>query len=323
MFICLGNMRLNKYFIQFFLLFIFSLLHFQFCIAQKLETSNEVKNKRVKLVTGISLAGYGGAMVGLYNAWYKKYPQTSFHTFNDNKEWLQVDKVGHMYSAYLEGMLSMELWKWSGVNRKKYIWLGGLSGATYQTVIEVLDGYSAGWGWSWGDFAANVGGSALLISQELAWDQQRVKLKFSTHPKNYLDPSLNSRSDNLFGKTFLERMIKDYNGQTYWASVNPTDFSKKDSKWPSWLSIAIGYGAEGLFGGTENIAHDQSGNITFNRTDIARKRQWYIAPDIDLTKIKTKKKGVKLVLAALSSLKFPAPALEFSKNKIKVHPLYF
>ena len=64
-------------------------------------------------------------------------------------EWKQVDKVGHFYSAYIESRASMELWRWTGIDRKKRIWIGGMSGAFYQTVIEILDGFSAGWGWSW------------------------------------------------------------------------------------------------------------------------------------------------------------------------------
>src|ERR1700716_565760 len=40
------------------------------------------------------------ASAGLYYLWYKKFPKTRFHFFNDNAEWLQMDKVGHMTTAY-------------------------------------------------------------------------------------------------------------------------------------------------------------------------------------------------------------------------------
>lgn len=261
-------------------------------------------------------------MIGLYNAWYKDYPQSSFHTFNDFPEWKQVDKVGHFYSAYIESRGSMELWRWTGMERKKRIWIGGMSGAFYQTVIEVLDGFSAEWGWSWADFGANILGSGTLVAQELAWDEQRIKIKFSFHRKIYDDGMLNDRSDVLFGKSTMERMLKDYNGQTYWASINLKPFFR-NSNLPEWLSVSIGYGAEGLFGGRENIGKDDDGNITFDRTDIKRYRQWYLAPDIDLSKIKTNSKALKVLFVFLSSFKFPAPALEFSNGKLKGHFLYF
>ncbi len=46
--------------------------------------------------------------------------------------------------------------------KKKRIWISGLSGMAYETIIETLDGFSAEYGWSWGDFTSNVLGSALL-----------------------------------------------------------------------------------------------------------------------------------------------------------------
>ncbi|HLF47546.1 MAG TPA: hypothetical protein VI548_14040, partial [Chitinophagaceae bacterium] len=157
---------------------------------------------------------------------------------------------------------------------------------------------------------------------ELAWNDQRIKLKFSFHKKNYADAQLNSRTDELFGKSTGTRMIKDYNGQTYWASINLQPFFKH-SKLPEWLSLSVGYGAEGLFGGEENRGFDKNGNIVFDRRDIKRFRQWFLAPDIDLSKIKTNKKGVKFMLTFLSSFKFPTPSLEFSNGKLKTHAIHF
>jgi uncharacterized protein YfiM (DUF2279 family) len=278
--------------------------------------------KRVKLVAAGNVIGYGASMVGLYSAWYSQYPQTSFHTFNDNREWLQVDKVGHAYSAYIESYGSMEMWRWTGVSRNHRIILGGLSGAAYQTVIEVLDGFSEGWGWSWGDFGANVLGSGILTAQELAWDEQRVRFKFSFNKKNYGSQQLNARADELFGETTSQRFIKDYNAQSYWLSANLKSFMPK-SNVPEWLSVAVGYGAEGMFGGEENIGKDDNGNVTFFRPDIKRYRQWYLAPDIDLNRIKTNNKALRIALGVLNAFKFPAPSLEYSNQKIRFNWLHF
>ncbi|HMJ46392.1 MAG TPA: hypothetical protein VK498_03640, partial [Ferruginibacter sp.] len=68
---------------------------------------------------------------------------------------------------------------------------------------------------------------------------------------------------------------------------------------------------------------DKNGNTTFSRTDIKRYRQWYIAPDIDLTKIKTRKKGFRIALDLLNIVKFPAPSLEYSNSKIKWNWVHF
>ena len=285
-------------------------------------TKEQIK-RRTRLVIASNIVGYGAAMAGFYSAWYKDYPQSGFHTFNDWAEWKQMDKVGHLYGAYIESRGSMELWRWTGIDRKKRIWIGGMSGVLYQTVIETLDGFSEQWGWSWGDFATNVLGSGMLVAQELAWDDQRIKLKFSFHKKKYSDAALTQRTNVLFGEKATESFIKDYNGQTYWASANLKSFFPK-SNLPPWLCVSVGYGAEGLFGARENIAKDRDGNIIFDRRDITRHRQWYIAPDIDLSKIKTGSKALKFFLTFLSAFKFPTPALELNVHgKPKFYFLYF
>ena len=58
--------------------------------------------------------------------------------FNDAGEWLQMDKAGHIFSAYMLSKYSRELWRWSGLPRKKQIWIGGMSGLAYQSVVELL-----------------------------------------------------------------------------------------------------------------------------------------------------------------------------------------
>jgi len=282
-----------------------------------------IQKKRVWLITGINLAGYGGSLILLNNTWYKKYPRTTFHTFNDSREWNQMDKTGHAWTAYNTGKVSTAMWKWAGLSNKKATLIGGLSGTVYLTVIEFLDAHSAEWGWSWADMGANLLGSGLFISQQLAWEEQRIQFKFSFHRMNYPDASLRHRSDELFGHSWYERMLKDYNGQTYWLSINLNSFFKQ-SHLPAWLNIAAGYGADGMFGGFENIARDENDNIVFDRTDITRRRQFYLSPDIDFTKIKTGSRFLKTILSGLNAFKFPAPALMMdSKGRWKGYILYF
>src|SRR4030095_8059549 len=131
-------------------------------------------NKRILFVTGVHVVAYGGSLIILNNTWYKNYPHTSFHTFTDSKEWLQVDKVGHGWTAYTTGRLSTGMWRWAGLPQQKAATIGGLSCAVSQTVLEFLDAHSSQWGWSWADIGANLFGSGLFISQELSWQEQRI-----------------------------------------------------------------------------------------------------------------------------------------------------
>ena len=61
-----------------------------------------------------------------------------------------------------------------------------------------------------------------------------------------------------------------------------------------------------------------------DRTDIPRIRQFYLAPDIDFTKIKTNKKWLRTIFFCLNAFKCPAPTLMIdSKGKFKAYALYF
>ncbi len=173
-----------------------------------------------------------------------------------------------------------------------------------------------------GDFTSNTFGAALFTAEELAWDDQRIKLKFSFHHIDYGSRDLNARADAIYGKSETERFIKDYNAITDWASFDIKSFFPK-APVPKWFAIAFGYGADGMFGARSNVAKDKNGNITFDRSDIKRYRQWYISPDIDFTKIKTNKKGLRFFYSVLSAFKFPAPSIEFSNGGIKGHWLHF
>jgi Predicted periplasmic lipoprotein (DUF2279) len=286
----------------------------------KQHTVYPYNKKRVRLVTAANIVAYGGLLIGLNAEWYAKYPRSAFHFFNDDAEWLQMDKVGHIYSAYTESRASMEAWRWAGLSRKERIWIGGLSGVAYQSIIEVLDGFSSQYGFSPGDFTANILGSGMFIAQEFAWDDQRIKLKFSFHRKNYGEPDLDKRADAIYGSTEIERFIKDYNAQSYWLSANIKSFFP-DSKLPRWLSFSFGYGAEGMFGARSNVFVD-NGNV-IDWSNIKRYRQWYISPDVDFTRIRTNKKGLKILFFVLDAFKFPAPTLEYSNGSFKGHWIVF
>jgi len=277
--------------------------------------SSLYNHKRLRAVVISEAAIYAGSLYLLNDLWYKDYPRSSFHFFNDNNEWLQMDKLGHASISCTIGTIGYESLKWCGVENKKAIWYGGCLGSVYLLTIEILDGLSSEWGFSVGDFSANTFGSVVFMSQQFAWNEQRIKIKYSYHPTDFPD----YRPD-LLGKDITQSWLKDYNGITYWLSGNISLFLKKDSHFPKWLNIAFGYGAEGMIGGYENpSSHNGIAMPHFNRY-----RQFYLSPDIDFTKIKTKSKFLKGVFYTLNFLKFPAPALEYSKEKnLRFIPVYF
>lgn len=252
-----------------------------------------------------------GALIGLNQLWYADYPRSKFHFINDNAEWLQMDKIGHFYSSYQMGRMGSEVLDWSGASKKKQLLYGAGLGFAFLTAVEILDGYSSEWGASTGDVIANASGTALFVSQEFLWKEQRITPKFSFHTTQFA-----AYRPNVLGGNFTEQILKDYNGQTYWLSINLYSFAKS-SKIPKWLNLAIGYGANGMLSG-----YPQNTNELLPKTE--RFRQFYLSFDVDLTKIKTNSPVLKTVFSIFNTLKVPAPTIEMTQfNHFKMHFIYF
>ncbi|WP_417889621.1 DUF2279 domain-containing protein [Xanthomarina gelatinilytica] len=272
------------------------------------DTLNTSRRNAV-IITEASMATL--TLVGLNQLWYADYPNSKFHTLNDNNQWLQMDKLGHVFSAYQLGRLGANTLHWSGVSKQDHLIYGSTIGVAFLTVVEVFDGYSEEWGFSWGDMAANVTGAGLYIGQELLWKEQRFTLKYSFHRTDYAP-----QNPEVLGNGFSEEFLKDYNGQTYWLSLNLHAFFK-ESKIPSWLNVALGYGAEGMISGSNT-----------NDNDVVQEqnpyRQFYLSLDVDLTRIKTNSHVLRTIFDVFNVIKVPFPALEFNdKNGIKFHGIYF
>lgn len=262
--------------------------------------------------TGATL--YVGSIVGLYFLWYRDYPQSGFHFVNDLGAWKQIDKLGHITTSYYIGLIGYSSLRWSGVSEKKATWYGGMTGLVYLTTVEIMDGFSEQWGASLSDMAANTLGTALFISQQLTWHEQKFVLKFSFQSSPYAQ-----YNPAQLGSTLPQRILKDYNGQTYWLSANISSLGLQHTRFPKWLNIAAGYGAEGMTGAFSNP--DEINGIPVPYSE--RYRQYYISPDIDLSRIPVKSKTLRLILNTIGFIKIPMPALEFNKNGVKFHPIYF
>lgn len=271
--------------------------------------SNSVFKKR-KLFFSTTIISFGASsLVCLNKEWYNKYNTSHFHVFDDHKEWLQMDKVGHMYSTYQGTRLLLESSKWAGFNRKQQILVSGISSLSYLTTIEIMDGYSSGWGFSWSDMIANGFGIGMAMAQKGLWNEQRMQLKFMYYPSIFAQ-----YNQPLLGANVGENILKDYNGQTYWLSINPSSFLSNQKYFPKWLNVAFGYGANGMVNAQNNsvLTHDQFGNqVVFNRY-----RQFYFSLDADLTRIKTKSKVLKTLFSFINCIKIPFPSIEFSEKKI-------
>ena len=275
------------------------ILSVQISFAQRaFEHSDSLNNKRfIGVTTGIATV-WAGSMIGLSQVWYKDIPKSKFHTFDDSKNWLQMDKAGHYYASYKINKLTTEMLRWSGFDDEKSVWIGAGISLGYQTTFELLDGYSEDWGFSWSDIAANTLGSMSYLGQQLAWNEERIIPKFSFAPTEF-----SSERPEILGSNFNESLLKDYNGQTYWLSFSPGTFFK-NSGIPKWACISVGYSAhEKLVGENSYYLSPISGKEYFE------KREFLLSLDIDFSRLPIKRRWLKVIVSQLNYLKIPFPAL--------------
>ena len=267
--------------------------------------SSAIDTRKLRTLAIASGVGYTAGLITLNHVWYKDTEKQSFHFFNDNVEWKQVDKAGHFFASfYLSDLSSIGLRSCNVPARKADLY-GALSGFILTIPIEILDGYSDGYGASAGDIVADAAGPLFFLGQKLAWQEVRIQPKFSFQRSGYapLRPSL--LGDNLLSET-----VKDYNGQTYWLSFDMDKFIA----FPKWLNFAFGYGAHEMIYARDHQNEAQGLNPY---------RQYYLALDFDLTSIKTRSSFVKGLIYVINMVRLPAPAFEFSRGGLKFHPFYF
>lgn len=195
---------------------------------------------------------------------------------------------------------------------------------------------------------ANILGTGLFMGQQALWHEQRIAFKYSYHnsglAKYNVSNPLTMERDYIIGKDWLDRLYEDYSGITIWAAFDVKSlFMNDDSRYPSWLGWAVGFGAEGMTGEYNNLRPAGSvgadgnwgrgweydpvnapGQLAYLPND-ARQRRLFLAPDIDISRIPCRNKTLKHVLRVLSAIKLPTPAVEYRPGESRLcwHWLYF
>jgi hypothetical protein len=272
-------------------------------------------NKKVLSSAIISeSAVYVAGMSYLQFVWYKDKELVPFEFYNDSKGYLQIDKFGHAFTAYGESYIAYNWLRKAGVSRNKALLFGGTMGFIMQAPIEIFDGMYEGWGFSWSDIAANTAGCALLIGQELLFNEQVARFKIS-----YSGSEIAKNAYGYLGDNAFEGFFYDYNGHSFWLSMNANKLFLKDVL-PPWLNIAVGYSANGMLGEFKNKTWYNGHKLPY----YDRTRQFLLSLDVDWQKIPTHSRLLKTVFAGLNFIKIPFPALEInSKGKFTPYLVYF
>jgi hypothetical protein len=270
--------------------------------------STSFNKEKMMLTSCAEFAIAASADIGVWNFWYKKQKITHLHSFDDSREWGGMDKLGHSFTANKITGFSTQLAYWSGCKPWKARAYGFGVAFVYQTSLELMDGISKDWGFSWTDILANTSGSGLYILQDWAWKEQRIRLKFSYSPTTYAQ-----FRPNTLGKSFSEQLFKDYNGQSYWLSANISSFISKENRFPKWINLAIGHSMDQKLFGFENQAQFVKDGKTLT---FSAQHQWYMSLDIDFKRIPTQRKWLKNIFNVLNLVKIPFPALRLQHGKL-------
>ena len=194
------------------------------------ETLNLSKSNKV-LYTNLALSG--GVLGYGFLKW--DYGKNSFGF--DNEGWFGqntddggADKIGHAYTAYLTSRLAYPVYQKWGYNKKSAAQQAFLTSFIFTNIMEVGDGFSKTYGFSYEDFIANSAGQflayALQVNPTL---DEKLDFRIVYNPQDGLN------SDPL----------TDYESAKYLLATKLSGFEKTKNNILKYGEIHLGYYARG------------------------------------------------------------------------------
>lgn len=209
--------------------------------------SDSIDVARLALIGGLTTAAFLYGHVLQSEMWWKG-ERSAFH-FEWRHDWsyaLGADKLGHAWFPYVTAHTYDRLLRWAGVDTATSIWTASSLALGYQTYIEIRDGYSADWGFSWGDAVANTIGAALPIGQHYLRPLRLFDFKMSFWPSEKFRAGSN------------RAIIDDYESSYHWLTLHVVDVLPAGWRelYPGFVDVALGHGVknlDGAGGGTHEI----------------------------------------------------------------------
>ncbi len=277
--------------------FLYSLKYSQISQVMSVYNKHDEFNPFKSKINYPVLAGMGAAFLGtgtaihLYQqkAWWSDQ-RTEFHFENDWGYALWIDKIGHAYGAMLiQHGISAGL-EAANLNAEQCVWYGSIAALSFQTFIEIEDGFGPQWGFSPGDFYSDVVGSAYPVLQYYFPVLKNFMLKASYWPKD-----LNKTNPNSGQKHII---VDDYHGQKFWLSARMKNLLPESAAefWPGFLMLAVGMGVKNLDG------------------NGGGQRDFYIALDFDAETIPLNGSAWQFIKNTLNFLHFPMPGIRVTSG---------
>lgn len=255
----------------------------------KKNNNSKIDYKKFYIVTaGIAITA-SAIQIYQYNSWWRDW-RRPFHFQEDLVYGKSVDKVGHAWGAAFTAFVLSRSYEWCGIDQKKSLWIGAIGGSLFQLLVEFQDGYSQ-WGFDRVDAACDIVGGFYPLIQHYIPFFQYLDIKASYWPRKLGKPG------GIPGQKHT--IIDDYEGQTFWLSINMDNFYPDNLKFLNFLNIAIGYSVRN----THNV-ESQYG-------------VWLLAFDLNLRRIIPQSSTfLRNISEGLNYFKFPTPALQISPKII-------
>ncbi len=232
--------------------------------------------------------------------------QAEFKVIEDGQYALYADKAGHIFGGYYLSYLYTDFLASTGINWELSNILGAAVGLTYQTYIEILDGYGENFGFSPSDMYANAFGAGFFLAKHYVPYLQNFTPKFTYFPADW-------HGENKRRPHFA--FIDDYSSHTLWMSMNvhnmlPEDYSKY---WPKWLQLSVGYAVRNLCDPFDP-SFDCSNSYNVNSL-VNGDRKVILALDYNLPELLPEMgPPFDWIIQSLNYIKWPAPAIEFGRE---------
>lgn len=250
-------------------------------------TIQHVHPWRLAAVGGSTLTAFVVGHGFLNDLWWKG-EQVPFH-FNweqDARHAIGADKLGHQLMAFATTRTYDAAFRWCGFDSTTAVLAGAGVSVAYQTYIEVRDGFSRDYGFSWGDVIANTTGAALPVVQRFVPALRPIDLQISFSPSD------------AFKRGDYSAIIDDYTSTTHWVSVGVYDYMPAAwQEWyPPWLNLAVGHSVTNLDGrgGGQHVL--------------------YISLDWNLARIRGLPSWLRETLQLLHLYHLPAPAIRITPS---------
>ncbi len=280
---------------------VFTLLICSSLFAQEINYSPQFSDKTNHFIWEHGLVSTGiltFTIISIYNTGkpiYYNQSRSDFHFTKNKKGELEfydtnvrgLDKFSHIFSSSLFSQNIYFMSRWSGLDKSFSSYSAFILASSIMGAMEVHDAYYDRWGFSIGDFIANIAGAAFSVGQYNIPFLRNFDYKFSY---------------DFTRKKSEDAVIESYANMTFWLTANPTGLLKmKDSWFPNWLNIATGISV------THSLPH---------KTEIL------IGLDFNLKRIRTKSVFLNHLIHFADKYKFPAPAIRLAPDFIG-YGLYF